>query len=620
MARRIAVFIGVINQEYLMEMITSITDAAAELKYQVDVFSEFGSYGQNYLHAEGERNIIHLPFLEDYDGVIVAPDTFGVPDMEKQLDLLLLSRTKGPVISIRQEKDCFYSVQIDNRAAMALLTEHFVKDHGYRRICFMKGRIDLKDAEERFQGYMDVMNKYGLPVTEHMLFQGDYWRGKGRAATDWFLSGPEMPDAIICANDFMAISVLIALKERNLRIPEDVALAGFDDIEEARYLDPAITSVKMPCYEMGRQSVYLLDKLCKGGKSEQVVRLPIELVKRKSCGCDRDESGHWAEILYEQKRYLSAVIMHNGFMNADYEHCDTFEELFDVAYEYTNRFQYKKIFVCLCETVDESGERILDFQKYTDRMVLRAVMSAEKGVTLVEEHFPRRELLPKKYREDTSALFFFPLHHKNRCLGYVVVMADQIADMKEFFACWTSELSSCLDKVLLYEENKSLQEFRKLSTIDDLTGLFNRRKLEQELSKKLVSMKTRNVDFYVISLDMDGLKTINDTYGHLEGDEALRAFADVIRVAGDELGMAFRVGGDEFTILATTGDEKEITAMMQRIQDGIAAYNEKSGKPYPLSGSQGYAKYKKGEEISNCIRRADVNMYADKMARKRGRI
>jgi diguanylate cyclase (GGDEF)-like protein len=199
-------------------------------------------------------------------------------------------------------------------------------------------------------------------------------------------------------------------------------------------------------------------------------------------------------------------------------------------------------------------------------------------------------------------------------------MADQIADMKDFFACWTSELSSCLDKVLLYEENKSLQEFRKLSTIDDLTGLYNRRKLEQELSKKLVAMKTRNVDFYVISLDMDGLKTINDTYGHLEGDEALRAFADVIRVAGDELGMAFRVGGDEFTILVTTGDEKEITAMMQRIQDGIAAYNEKSGKPYPLSGSQGYAKYKKGEEISNCIRRADVNMYADKMTRKRGRI
>ncbi|MBP5732731.1 MAG: hypothetical protein J6W66_02725, partial [Lachnospiraceae bacterium] len=157
MTRRIAVFIGQLNQEYLMEMSRSVTNAAGKLGYRLDVFTEFGSYGDNYLHAEGERNIIRLPFVEDYDGVIIAPDTFGVPEMEKQLDLLLLSRTKGPVVSIRQEKDCFYTVQIDNRKAMAALTEHFVKDHGYKRICFMKGRADLRDADERFQGFMDVM-------------------------------------------------------------------------------------------------------------------------------------------------------------------------------------------------------------------------------------------------------------------------------------------------------------------------------------------------------------------------------------------------------------------------------------------------------------------------------
>ena len=95
----------------------------------------------------------------------------------------------------------------------------------------MKGRADLKDARERLDGYMDVMNRYGLPVTEHMLFQGNYWRDRGNQAVEWFLSGPEKPEAIICANDFMAISVLMALKERNIRVPEDIALAGFDDIE-----------------------------------------------------------------------------------------------------------------------------------------------------------------------------------------------------------------------------------------------------------------------------------------------------------------------------------------------------------------------------------------------------
>ena len=619
MARKIAVFIGQLNQEYLMEMITAIADAAAEIRYRVDVFSVFGSYGQNYLHAEGERNIIRLPFLEDYDGVIIAPDTFGVPDMEKQLDLILLSRTKGPVVSIRQEKDCFYNVQIDNRSAMAKLVEHFVRDHGFKKVCFMKGRSDLKDAEERFQGYLDVMKKYDLPVTEHMLFQGNYWRNLGEPAVDWFLSGPEKPDAIICANDFMAISVLMALNQRDVKIPEEIAVAGFDDLEEARYLEPAITSMHMPCCEMGKQSVYLIDRLCRGEKSPQILRLPADLARRKSCGCDKDEHGHWIELLYNQRRYLSEAIMYNGFMNADYENCDTSEELFGIAYQYTTHFAYDKIFVCLCETVDESGERILDSQHYTDSMILRAIFQKEGGMTLLEQRFPRRELLPEEYRREADSLYFFPLHHKNRCLGYLALATKSVTELREFFQCWIIEMCSCLDKVLLYEENKSLQEFRKLSTIDDLTGLYNRRKLEQELSKKLVNLKSREIELYVISLDMDELKVINDTYGHLEGDVAIRAFADVIRTAAGEYGMCFRVGGDEFTILVSTGDKAKLDGIMEGIQKGIEEYNENSGKPYNLSGSRGYAKYKKGEEISNCIRRADVDMYADKMSRKRGR-
>ncbi len=619
MKGKIAVFIGQINQEYSREMTSAVAEAAQELSYRLDVFSEFGSYGQNYLHQEGERNIIRLPFLDDYDAVIVAPDTFGVPDMEKQLDLLLFAVARKPIISIRQEKECFYNVQIDNRAAMAKLTEHFVKDHGYKRICFMKGRADLKDARERLDGYMDVMNRYGLPVTEHMLFQGNYWRDRGSQAVEWFLSGPEKPEAIICANDFMAISVLMALKERNIRVPEDIALAGFDDIEEARYLEPAITSVRMPCAEMGRESIYLADKLLRGERSDQFVRLPAHLNLRKSCGCAIEEQGHWAENLYRDRTYLSTTIMQNGFLNAAYENCDTMRELFQVAYNYSNNFHYDKIYVCLCETIDENGERIINPQYYTDQMVLRCIMTTGVGMEIVEERFPRRELLPEKYRKDGDAFYFFPMHHKNRCLGYLALSADQIGGLKEFFNCWNTELCSCVDKVLLYEENKMLQEFRRLSTIDELTGLYNRRKMEQELSKKIGLMKAGVLDVCFISMDMDGLKYVNDTFGHLEGDAALKAFANVIREATGAGDVCCRVGGDEFTIMMYTGDTEQIEKVVKKIREGIDKFNQTSGAKFTLDGSVGYARFNKNEEINNCIRRADVNMYADKMTKKRGR-
>lgn len=617
--KKIAVFIGQVNQEYQEEMIHAIMEATRELGYQMDAFSEFGSYGNNYLHAEGERNIIHLPFVEDYDGVIVAPDTFGVRDMEKQLDIELLSKVIGPIVSIRQEKDCFYSVQIDNRAAMARMVEHFVKKHGFKRICFMKGREDLKDAQERYQGYLDIMEKYHLPVTEHMTFNGNYWRDLAKPAVDWFLSGEEMPEAIVCANDFMASSVLGELKQRGIRVPEDIALSGFDDIEESRYSEPGISSVRMPCNEIGWEAVRIIDRICNGGKSEQIVRLPVKISYRGSCGCGKDESSHWTTTLYQQKLYLSHVITQNGFMNNAFDNCDTMEDLITTAFQFAENFKYNRLFLCLCETVDESGERITEKEKYTDTMVLRAVMDSKAGLEMMEEKFLRRDLLPDRYMQETPIHLYFPLHHKNHCLGYLALEADEVNDLKEFFNCWVTEVCSCMDKVLLYEENKNLQEFRKLSMIDDLTGLYNRRKLEQELSKKMILLRSGSVNFFIVSLDMDGLKKINDTYGHLEGDAALKAYAGILQKNAQGKNMAFRVGGDEFTLFLDTDDEEAVKGILRNIEEDIVAFNEQSDKPYPLAGSMGYAEYRPGDELTNCIKRADINMYADKMARKKGR-
>lgn len=620
MTGRIAVFIGQLTQEYQSDMIRAVIFMAEELDYRLDFFSEFGSYGDNYLHAEGERNIIHLPHIEDYDGVIVAPDTFGVKEMEKQLDILLLARTKAPVVSLRQEKDCYYSVQIDNRASMAGMVEHFVAEHGLTRICFMKGRSDLKDAAERFQGYLDVMEKYRLPVTEHMLFEGNYWRDKGQEAVDWFLSGPEKPQAIVCANDFMAISVVQELKARGIRVPEEIAVSGFDNLEESKYVEPSLCSVSMPFEAMGEEAVRLIHKVRSGGSSEQIVRLPVEIAFRRSCGCGDEESGHWAEKLYGEKLYLSNVLVQNGFMNADFDNCDNLEEMFGIAYQYSFNFSYETMYICMCETVDENGEKMETLSQYTENMILRAVMKRGRGMILTNERFPRRSLLPEKYRSAHRVLYYFPMHHKNRCLGYLAMQTERQDELKDFFQCWTRETCSCMDKVLLYEENKNLQEFRRLSTVDDLTGLYNRRKMEQELSKKLVPLKVRNVEFHVVSLDMDGLKTINDTYGHLEGDCALRAYANVLREAAGPEDLCCRVGGDEFMILVSTGSEEEVKALLERIENGTERYNSVSGKPYQMGGSMGYAAFMRNEELSNCLRRADINMYANKMARKKGRL
>ena len=619
MMGRIAVFTGSITKEFPRELFHGMLPTARLLGYKLDIFAVFGSYGENYLHAEGERNVINLPSMEEYDGVILAPDTFDVKEMEKQLDLILLAKTKGPVVSIRKGKDCFYSVQIDNYRAMRLVIEHLITEHHYRRICFMKGLPELKDAQERLQAYLDVMKEYDLPVDEHMLFQGDYWRSKGAEAVEWFLSGPERPDAIACANDYMAVAVMDALLSRGINVPEEIAVTGLDDLEESRYMEPALTSIHMPSKAMGVEAVQLVDELINGKKSEQIVNLPAKLVIRRSCGCDKGERVYWTRELFRQKLYLMNVLRQNSYMNIDYEICDTFEEMFDNAFYNSFNFEYKTMYVCMCETVDASGERIQDIEHYTDYMHLRAIMSRESGMTLTDERFQRKKILPEEYRKKMPVIFVCPLHHKNRCLGYLVLEIEVRDKMEAFLQGWVQELCACMDKILLYEENQSLQEFRKLSTVDELTGLFNRRKLEQELSKRMMGSSKRKAEFFIISVDMDDLKIINDTYGHLEGDEALKSYGSILRDCTGENGLCCRVGGDEFTIVADTGKEQEVKDLIGRIEEHVKRFNELSGKPYALAGSMGYAVFKKGEELINCMKRADANMYANKVARKKQR-
>jgi len=615
MAKRLACFFGQITQDYQEEATFAIRNAAEELGYTLDIFTEFGSYGENFLHAEGEKNIINLPYLEDYDGILVGLDTFDNTGMDDELVARLQRENVGPVISVRQVTEEFTNVMIDDRLAMADMIEHYVTVHHFKRICFMTGRMEMEDAQKRLQGYYDVMEKYNLPIDDHMIFYGDYWRYKGDEAVEFFLDDEEMPQAIACANDYMALAVCDALKKRGYKIPEDIAVSGFDDVDEARYADPKIASVRVPAEKMGREAVYKLDAMIRGEQVEKDIQIPVKGNYRGTCGCGRPERGKTISELYSKKEYLRHALMQNAYMNVDYENSNTVAELLSTAFVYSFNFAYDCLYICLCENFSEFDEGGSSREQYTDDIVLRAMMSRDLGFEEMDVHFKRREILPERYRSLSETLYVMPLHYKNHCMGYIAIQTEKPQGLKEFYQAWLLGLSSFLDKVSMYEQNQNLLEFRKLSVVDDLTGLYNRRMMEKELITRVPEVRPSN-SFHLISLDMDGLKYINDTLGHAEGDQALCAFAGILKKNMAHGMLCARMGGDEFEIYVNNEDEGVVRQLIETIQTDIESYNAAKVKPYVLSASVGYAKYQMGEELSKCIQRADSNMYQDKARKK----
>ena len=175
---------------------------------------------------------------------------------------------------------------IDNHAGAFHMTAHLLAA-GHRRIAFIAGPPGNIEAAQRLAGYRDALAGHGAAAGEQVL-QGDFSEQSGLDAASALAAGA-LPDAIFAANDMMAIGCLQGLRGRSFRVPEDVALAGFDDIPISRFLDPPLTSVGVPIAELGRQAVECcVEILATGGTAESRTFTP-DLVVRASCGADNPD-------------------------------------------------------------------------------------------------------------------------------------------------------------------------------------------------------------------------------------------------------------------------------------------------------------------------------------------
>lgn len=558
---------------------------------------------------------MRIPRLADYDGIIVAPDTFGISGMYEELATLLLEeKVECPIVCVRKGDERFYSVLVDNYSAMRTMVEHFIKEHGYRKICFMTGIMSLKDAWDRRQGYLDVMKENGIPVTDKMMFEGDYWKNKGEEAVEWFLSGDEKPQAIICSNDYMAISVCDALQKRGLKVPEDIALSGFDDTEGAKCSVPSISSMFVSNEDFGNAAYGILENIWNHRPQEKNEMVEVRTSYKESCGCSYEWDRDLLKKRFFETENIRKVLYKNVHMNTDFENTNTFEELAEAARRHIAIYPYEAIYICACDD-EANANQTREMGTYTEDMVLRAVLTP-KQTTIHQQVFKRTDILPEEYKESSDPLYILPLHARDESMGYLVLKTKEIAELKFFFPLWAIGLANAIDRQKMYHENRDLLELRTQFNKDELTGIGNRREIEKVLRRRHQRFTSHGEKFCVVSIDMDGLKIINDTYGHLEGDKALIALATILEETKECHGDVARVGGDEFIMCLGTGDKQVIEQVISDIKSRIDAYNKRSGKEYPLSASIGYYCCKKGMPLIECIQISDERMYYEKRKKK----
>ena len=261
---------------YYSELLMGYESAAAELGQSVVIVVA-------HPREEATRTV---RLSSRVDGIVVANSTIS-DDAARALGV------RTPVVLLaRPPVEGCDAVSAESFQSARALTEHLL-EHGRHRLTFVGDPDGSPDVQQRYLGFLDALSASDSSA-EGPIVKVGFRERSGADVAAQVLGHATAPDALVCANDELALSTMKALQHSGVRIPEDIAIVGWDDVMTARYVSPGLTTVRQPLYELGRAAATRLHERIAGAPTApEPLILPTELVLRTSCGCperdDRDE-------------------------------------------------------------------------------------------------------------------------------------------------------------------------------------------------------------------------------------------------------------------------------------------------------------------------------------------
>lgn len=621
--KTIGFFISRPGAEYQATLVREFVKKAAEHGYYTLVFTAFGGYAGNDYFLRGERYMVQIPEYETLSGIVLAIDTFEEPLLEKQLLEAIRSRARCPVVCIRRAIEGYHSILIDDDNSMEGMVRHLIEDCGHRDICYVSGPENHPDAVKRLECFLRVCEEHEIHLGMDSIFYGDFWRKRGDEIVGTLLDGRgKNPDVIACANDYMAISVCNALAARGIRVPEDVAVTGFDNILESSATIPPLTTVDMNTKALAEGAMQTLERLRNGEEVPEKQYIPTQLIVRESSGSSGTYRNDFSDIRKHYDMYcLSKEHLNQSiFMSVEGSSVDTLDSMNQMIYRYVfNNEQFRDFFVMLCD-YDWAKEEASNFTRFTDRMHIRTVIQNNRFFGYVDHVFDKSDLLPEEYLcENPCAYIIVPLHYRNHCLGYAMINYWENNTSTSFLQYFFMNISNTLENLRIRSKMGWLIDTLQAMYVNDtLTNLYNRRGFEEQAKMMYQKAVEENRTMAILSIDMDGLKVVNDTFGHGQGDVALKAMANAISAAGFAEEQCFRVGGDEFLVIALDYTEAMAERYEERLHGFLDDYNRRSKRPYLVRASVGYAICDPAREhtLEEWMTLSDRQMYERKEAGK----
>lgn len=632
----IAVLLGGAGFDSQKRTISGILEHAVPDGGNVYIFAGEGwSYGECSTYEEGEYNIYRLPDFTKYDGVIVNPDTIHDEKVVEEM-IQSIRRSGVPCVSLNVGWDGAACIKMENERGICALAEHLITEHRVKTVSYVSGPCDNQDAKERLAGFRKIMMKYRMSWNEDEILYGDYTYESGMSVAQELLRREGgLPDAVMAANDEMAIGIILALQERGYRVPEDVLVTGYDDSATAMVNYPRLTTVRRGESTAAAKAYQKLLQMMEHQPIQAHDVVYGSPIFGGSCGCNRRHDYTHAML---QEKYVRNVVRTGHYLSviknsaAEFTGLETFEDFVRVVESYIRRIDPQYFYLCMCGSIENyydelermaaGQERGRDASVYKEDIWIP--IAYENGVFGSYDGFSKNELLPEECRKGKQGNFYvvMPLHHRDYCFGYCVVGNYRPAIEDRFFQQFVLNLNNALETVRRQDTMRAmLGRLNRMWILDELTGTHNRAGLRKFGPRVLDEARRKKVPAAAIFVDVDGLKKVNDQYGHDEGDVLIKAIAGILEQSRQHGQLLARYGGDEFVLLAAGYTEMAVREHITGIQSAIQNYNRTYQKEYLLDASIGYHVESEADrqELGRMIELADQDMYRVKREKKKRR-
>lgn len=588
--KRICVISAQVDENTQNRFMQGLMKRAYDLDYDVCVFSMFLKYQDSTYREVGDSNIYNLINFDLFDAVVLCQDTLQTPGLVEKLEKRLQSEfPDGVVLVVDKENKIYPSVIMDHYTPIVKLVDHLIDKHGYKNIYFLNGLKGHIHSKQRLAGYLDSMKAHGLNVTDDMIYYGTYWYDSGDYMVDELVKDMEnLPEAIVCANDCMAIGVCTAFDKHGIRVPEDIAVVGYDSIEDGRNSPVPITSADIPAEDCGHYCVDYIDAKL-NNRDVPEFHTNVELYIGGSCGCEgweketvRTRREKW-ETALSATGYYSCF---NNMMDDLVAQTDT-ESFFNTVSEYIYQIRpFQEFHICMNDYWRNpeimTGDEALRYG-YTDQVyrIIKCGPEEQDADTVVryDDVFESSMLLPELYedRDYPTSYIFTPLYFQDRSFGYTVInYGREPRVFEEVYRSWIKTVARDIESFARYAGAAVL--FKKLEAEqirDGLTGLYNYRGFMTRAIEMINQSERASQEILVIAFDLKNMHKINSKFGREEGDKFISYAAQAVNEILDKGEIAMRMGNDEFVIASITDklDENRGECIVKELKTKLGEIN-----------------------------------------------